>query len=76
MDKLCIFQTLLRFSVVDEYGEPSHSGMYRDLWSNSPKECLEYPDYTFGDHFGKAIPSFPPREVLREYLEGNVRRKF
>ncbi|XP_060582515.1 trimethylamine monooxygenase-like [Ruditapes philippinarum] len=54
----------------DGYGEPCHSGMYRHLWSNGPKECLEFPDYTFEKHFGKAIPSFPPRPVLRDYLEG------
>jgi trimethylamine monooxygenase len=40
------------------------------LWSNGPKECLEYPDYTFDDHYGKVIPSFPPRLVLRDYMEG------
>ncbi|XP_033731572.1 dimethylaniline monooxygenase [N-oxide-forming] 1-like, partial [Pecten maximus] len=55
---------------VDEYGEFCHGGQYRDLWSNGPKECLEYPDYTFEDHFGKVIPSFPPRTVLFDYLQG------
>ncbi|XP_060062603.1 trimethylamine monooxygenase-like isoform X2 [Ylistrum balloti] len=55
---------------LDEYGEPCHGGMYQDLWSNGPKECLEYPDYTFEDHFGKVIPSFPPRAVLFDYLKG------
>ena len=44
--------------------------MYRHLWSNGPKECIEFPHYTFEDHFGKAIPSFPPREVLFDYLQG------
>ena len=47
-----------------------HGSMYRNLWSNAPKECLEYPDYTFDEHFGKAIPSFLPREVLYDYLKG------
>lgn len=56
----------------DEYGEPCLGGQYRFLWSNGPKECLEYPDYTFEEHFGKPIPSFPPRPVLRDYLEGNI----
>ena len=42
----------------------------RYLWSNGPKECLEFPHYTFEEHFGKAIPSFPPREVLFDYLKG------
>lgn len=54
----------------DENGEPVHGSMYRYLWSNGPKEALEIPDYTFEDHFGKAIPSFPPREVLFDYLQG------
>lgn len=56
----------------DENGEPIHGSMYRYLWSNAPKEALEYPDYTFEDHFGKAIPSFPPREVLFDYLQGSI----
>ncbi|XP_069129457.1 trimethylamine monooxygenase-like isoform X2 [Argopecten irradians] len=55
---------------VDEHGEICHGSQYRDLWSNGPKECLEFPDYTFKDHFGKPIPSFPPREVLFDYLKG------
>ena len=31
----------------DEHGEPVHASMYRYLWSNGPKECLEFADYTF-----------------------------
>jgi len=54
----------------DEHGEPVHGSMYRYLWSNGPKECLELPHYTFEDHYGKPIPSFPPREVLFDYLKG------
>ncbi len=54
----------------DEHGEPIHGSMYRYLWSNGPKECLEFPHYTFEEHYGKAIPSFPPREVLFDYLKG------
>jgi len=54
----------------DEHGEPVHGSMYRYLWSNGPKECLEFPHYTFEDHYGKPIPSFPPREVLFDYLKG------
>lgn len=56
---------------MDEHGENVHGSMYRDLWSNGPKEAgVEYPDYTFEDHFGKPIPSFPPREVIYDYLKG------
>ena len=42
----------------------------RNLWSNAPKECCEFPHYTFEDHFKKQIPSFPPREVLLDYQQG------
>ena len=55
---------------LDKYGEPVHASQYLDLFSNGPKECLEFPDYTFDQHFGKNIGSFPPRQVLRDYLEG------
>ena len=53
---------------LDEYGEPVQGSMYRYLWSNGPKECLEFADYTFDQHFGRPIPSFPPREVLYDYI--------
>ena len=58
----------------DEYGEPVHSSMYRYLWSNGPKECLEFADYTFEEHFGKPIASYPPREVLWDYIKGRVEK--
>ena len=48
----------------DQYGDPVPNSMYGYLWSNGPKECLEFADYSFDEHFGKPIPSFPPREVL------------
>ena len=32
---------------VDEAGDPCHGSMYRYLWSNGPKEGLEFADYTF-----------------------------
>lgn len=65
---------------VDEYGEPLHNSMYRNLWSNGPKEGLEFSDYSFDEHFGRAIPSYPPRQVLFAYITGramkaNVRDK-
>lgn len=58
----------------DEYGEPVHCSMYRYLWSNGPKECLEFADYTFEQHFGKPIPSYPPRAVLFDYIKGRVEK--
>ena len=56
----------------DAYGEPVHSSMYRNLWSNGPKEALEFADYTFDEHFGRPISSYPPREVLWDYISGRV----
>lgn len=47
-----------------------HGSMYRFLWSNGPKECLELGDYTFLEAFGRPIPSFPPRTVLEKYITG------
>lgn len=32
---------------LDGHGEPVHGSMYRQLFSNAPKECLELTDYTF-----------------------------
>jgi trimethylamine monooxygenase len=57
---------------LDEYGEPVHGSMYRYLWSNGPKEGLEFADYSFEEHFGKQIASFPPRAVLFDYIQGRV----
>ena len=59
---------------IDENGEPVHCSMYRYLWSNGPKECLEFADYTFEEHFGKPIASYPPREVLWDYIKGRVEK--
>lgn len=59
---------------LDQYGEPVHCSMYRYLWSNGPKEGLEFADYSFEQHFGKQIASYPPRAVLFDYIEGRVKK--
>ena len=59
---------------LDEHGEPVHSSMYRYLWSNGPKEGLEFADYSFEEHFGKQIGSYPPRAVILDYIEGRVNK--
>lgn len=59
---------------LDQYGEPVHCSMYRYLWSNGPKEGLEFADYTFEEHFGKQIASYPPRAVLFDYIQGRVEK--
>jgi len=59
---------------VDQFGLPQHGSMYRYLWSNGPKEGLEFADYSFEEHFGKQIASYPPRAVLFDYIEGRVNK--
>jgi trimethylamine monooxygenase len=59
---------------LDEHGEPVHCSMYRYLWSNGPKEGLEFADYSFEEHFGKQIASYPPRAVLFDYIQGRVQK--
>lgn len=59
---------------VGKHGEPLHGSMYKYLWSNGPKECLEFADYTFMEHFGQPISSYPPREVLFDYIEGRIKK--
>ena len=58
----------------DQYGDPVSNSMYRYLWSNGPKECLEFADYSFDEHFKQPIPSFPPREVLHDYILGRAKK--
>lgn len=57
-----------------KYGEPIHGSMYRYLWSNGPKECLEFADYSFLEHFKKPISSYPPRPVLFDYIQGRIQK--
>ena len=57
---------------LDENGEPVHCSMYRYLWTNGPKEGLEFADYSFEEHFGRQIASYPPRAVMFDSIEGRV----
>ncbi|WP_239464020.1 NAD(P)-binding domain-containing protein [Glutamicibacter protophormiae] len=59
---------------IDKYGEAVHSSMYRNLWSNGPKEALEFAEYTFDEHFGRPISSYPPRAVLWDYINGRAEK--
>ncbi|XP_060596796.1 trimethylamine monooxygenase-like [Ruditapes philippinarum] len=61
----------------DEHGEPVHSCMYNDLWTNAPKESnIEFPGYTFEDHYGKSVPSYISVPVVKDYLEGRWSRDY
>ena len=57
---------------LDEFGENVHSGMYRGLLTNIPKELMEYGDCTFKEHLGRPIPSFVTRAVILDYLRGRA----
>ena len=35
---------------------------------------MEFADYSFEEHFGKPIASYPPRAVLLNYIEGRVNK--
>lgn len=59
---------------VGKYGEPIHGSMYKYLWSNGSKECLEFSDYSFDEHFKKPISSYPPRPVLFDYIQGRIKK--
>lgn len=43
------------------------------LWANTPKEIIEYTDYTFYDHYGCSLPSFMPRALTQDYLIGRAK---
>ncbi len=58
---------------VDEHGDPVHSSMYKFLWTNAPKEVTEFSDYTYDQHFGKAVPSFLTREETMSYFLGRMK---
>ena len=59
---------------VDNNGEPVHNTMYQGLFINAPKEIYEYPYYTHLEHWGKATPSYPPREAMRDYMAGRFEK--
>mmetsp|Transcript_36073 Transcript_36073/g.78997 ORF Transcript_36073/g.78997 Transcript_36073/m.78997 type:complete len:647 (+) Transcript_36073:92-2032(+) len=63
--------------VLDE--ESSKEGsveMYEALWTNAPKEGIEFWDYTFEDHYGVGIPlpAFMPRGAVLDYMMARVTR--
>jgi len=69
-DKVCGLWNYDWRTGVDKNGEAVHNSMYKQLWSNGPKECLEFPDYSFEQHFGAPVVSYPPRLALRDYIIG------
>jgi len=51
--------------------------MYEALWTNGPKERIEFFDYSYDDHFGKGVglPSYFPRQHLLEYMIARCTRR-
>lgn len=54
----------------EKVGDDVHQSMYRYHQTNGLNEMLELPDYSFVEHFGHAITSYPPRAVMLDYLQG------
>ena len=49
------------------------TNMYEALWTNGAKEFLEFPDYTFDEHFQSlSLPVYMPREAILEYIIARV----
>jgi len=60
--------------IVDRAGTSS-TKMYEALWTNGPKEMIEYFDYTFEEHFQRDLPVFMRRNDLLDYMIARVTRK-
>jgi thioredoxin reductase len=46
--------------------------MYEALWTNGPKEAIEFFDYHFNEHFDHPLPVYMPRQPILEYMIGRV----
>jgi len=69
-------QTITNTNINNQSGDKTHT-MYEGLWTNSPKELVEFFDYTYEEHFGPAaaLPVYMPRAALLEYMLARVTRK-
>ena len=55
------------------HGDPVHGSMYRYLWSNGPKECLEFADYR-SRTFRAADWLLPAARRAVDYIKGRVEK--
>lgn len=62
------------WTYTDEVGDDVHQGIYRNHQTNGLNEMLEFPDYSFVEHFGYPITSYPPRSVMLDYLQGYAKK--
>jgi len=49
--------------------------MYKKLWTNTPKECQEIPDYSYDQHFGKPVSSYLDRVEAGSYIIARAKAK-
>lgn len=57
---------------------PLSPSFYSDeaLWTNGPKENIEFFDYTYEEHFGEhPLPVYLPRQPVLDYMIGRVTKK-
>lgn len=45
------------------------------LWTNGPKEAIEFYDYHFDQHFDYPLPVYMPRQPVLDYMIGRITRK-
>ena len=64
--------TITLIAGLNRFGDRVHSSMYQSMFANSPNEFLEYPDYSVAHHFGCQLPTYLPRELIHDYLKGQV----
>jgi len=57
----------------DEVGD-CHGSMYRYHQTNGLNEFLEFENYSFLEHFGHLITSYPPRSIMLDYLQGWIKK--
>ena len=67
-------------SVEESHSIRSHSSaqstqMYEALWINGSKECQEFFDYTYDEHFKTAMPVYLRRKDVLDYILCRVTKK-
>ena len=56
----------------DPCSKTDRMNMYEELWTNGPSHNIEFPDYTFDEHFGRPVTVYMPRQEVLGYLIGRV----
>ena len=59
----------------DTAATATNTNMYEGLWINGPSQAMEFADYTYADHFQRAMPIYIPRKSVLEYILARVTSK-